>query len=162
MDPRIIDILILIAQHVHGPHPDFTEYEPGRFDSNLDIESVVTSLQEEGYSQGEIDSAVNWFFEQEQARPHFVGKQSTVPPVIGFRLLHPTEQLHISAEAHGFLLQIRQLGIIDDLAVEEVIEHALMTGWPVDLPLMKAVTSSYIFDYSDSNVPVGNWAGFVI
>ncbi len=143
MDHRIIDILVYLAKHFH------TNSFGMAGGTEFDVDIVVNSLQDEGYSQSEIDSALSWYFENEKMRPQFRDKLSLPLETPAIRILHPIERVLISPEAYGFLMQIHQLGLISTNQLESIIDKALSSGWEIDVILVKTIASVVIFDNHD-------------
>ena len=68
------------------------------------------------------------------------------------RRIHVTERAVITPEAHGYLIQLRELGLLDDMEVETAIDRIMMAGFgQVGMQEMKSVIASIMFDYDDSN-----------
>ena len=83
MDHRIIDILVYLAKSFHST-------AIGNGDGlEVDFDGLVVSLQNEGYSQSEIDSALNWYFEN--ALPFFSARTSNNPRSPARRWESPSE-----------------------------------------------------------------------
>lgn len=143
MDHRIIDILVYLAKQFQNNSFGSTK------DTDFNIEFVVESLQDEGYSQTEIDSALSWYFENEKVRPQFHASFVNQNPARALRILHPIERVLINPEAYGFLVQIQQLGLISNDQLELIIDKSLSSGWEIDLPLVKAITSVVLLDTKD-------------
>ncbi|OQY28841.1 MAG: hypothetical protein B6244_06005 [Candidatus Cloacimonetes bacterium 4572_55] len=157
MDHRVIDILVYLANQLRE-----VSIENLSGADQDDMEMLISSLQKEGYSPAEIDSALNWFFENEEKRSQLYDPRIHVQPTKTIRILHPIEKIIIKPEAYGFLLQAHQLGLIRDEQLELIIERALLTGWEVDLNIIKALTSFIIFSYAskDANEIVNKQGAF--
>lgn len=75
-----------------------------------------------------------------------------------FRILHDLETMIISPQAFGYLLQLKELGIFDDLDIEQAIERAMLLGTgTIDSEEMKAI-AAYILAQQSSG---GNGSYFV-
>ena len=158
MDFRIFDILVVIAQQLQSTDVDV---KTEGFDSLL--EGIIANLETQGYSFDEINSAIDWFLDNEIGRPHLLELSNIQQPVTSFRLLDSVERIHISPESYGFLIKIHQLGIIDNTQLEQIIERTVTFENQVDLALIKAITISIIFDRDiEDYLPNDNWAGFVV
>ncbi len=157
MDYRIIDILVYLARQLQqNSFSSTTEVVP-----EFDLGKIVFSLQNEGYSPSEIDSALSWYFENEELRPQWLSSQKQLPLTpTAVRILHPYERTWIRPEAFGFLTQIHQLGLISSLQMESIIEKALGSGWEVDLSLVKTIASTVLFERDEFDF--GDGMGYVI
>jgi uncharacterized protein Smg (DUF494 family) len=68
-----------------------------------------------------------------------------------FRVYHDAERNIIVTEAQGYLLQLRELGLLSDNEMELVIDRIMMSGVPrVSLIEMKDLVASMVFDFDDS------------
>jgi len=60
-------------------------------------------------------------------------------------LLHEIERSVISTKAFGYLIQLRELGIIDEVDFEQVLERAMMLGTTkVDVEDIKSIVASFL------------------
>lgn len=135
MNERVVEILVYIMSEIRGKNPA---------PSKLDV--LSRDLVQRGYTENEISSAFSWLFDhyktdfEELVRNH--------GPMLNnsFRILHDVERMVISPAAHGYLLQLRQLGILDDLELEQIIERAMMVGSPrLDEAEMKSLVATLLF-----------------
>ena len=111
MRERVLAIVSLIAQY-------FLE------DRDLTSEGdLVDELLSIGFESDEIDAAFNWM-ENQAFSP---GESSLIPPARSHRIFSAEENRMLSNEARGFLVRLRSMGIIDDTALEDVIQKALQT-----------------------------------
>ncbi len=46
--------------------------------------------------------------------------------MLGKRILHPRERVHLSKEAQGILYEMLELGVIDEREVEDVLDTLFM------------------------------------
>ncbi|MEE2710741.1 MAG: DUF494 family protein [Gemmatimonadota bacterium] len=117
MSEKIMEILVLLMQHMQD--------EQGHFDDISDVSEILTG---QGYTHQEVTTALSWLFERlhERAEPLI----DTAQPLRSKpnRILHSIEKLVISPEAYGYLIQLRGLGLIDDIQMEMLIERAMLTG----------------------------------
>ncbi len=88
----------------------------------------VKDLQSKGYTQSEITAAISWIYDNVQpGQPDH--RTSSVPREGSRRVFHDAEKAVISTEGQGFLLQLTELGLLDDRDLEQVIERAMMSGY---------------------------------
>ncbi len=108
-------------------------------------------LEQSGYTQTEISNAFSWLFDKlagsEENAQSFSGSSGR-----SYRILHDVERMVISPDAHGYLIQLRELGILTDAALEGVIERAMMSNYPsVGLEEVKSIVCSFVFEKEESN-----------
>lgn len=114
MKEKVVEILIYIMSEIQG-------------DKRLS-EIDLTDLKSRGYTQSEISAAFSWLYENMQ------GSQSNAPlngrAFLGSRrVLHEVEKLALSTESQGYLIQLCELGVLNDRDLETVIERAMMAGY---------------------------------
>lgn len=135
MNERVVEILVYIMKEIHS-----TENGIGK----LDLLSEELVLK--GYTENEISSAFSWFFDK--IKDSFDELVKNTGPTLpnSFRVLHEVEKMIIVPEAHGYLIQLKELGIVDETEMEQMIERALMLGTSrVALEDMKAIVASSLF-----------------
>ena len=86
------------------------------------------ALRTQGYTQSEITDAFAWLYDVFQegypspGRPAEASRGSR-------RILHEAEKLMFSTESQGYLIQLAELGLLDDRDIEIVIERAMIGGY---------------------------------
>lgn len=140
MKERIFGIVNLIVNHI-------LENDDPEHNKN----NVMETLVSKGYNPNEIIDAFTWIrsfavnlyndmqFDKFHHKPH------------AFRILGEEERIRFTVEAWGFLIKLRELGIIDDPLREEIINKALLIiDDEVDLDDIMIVASLSIFRHSYS------------
>lgn len=137
MDERLVEIIISIVDRLVDKSV-----------ASKTVESLTHTLIAEGYSIGEINTAFMWlyhtvdesFFEEGTVLPDY-GIKSTL------RMLNDFERSLITPQAYGYILQLSQLGMLDDLQIEELIERAIYTCVEtVELNDVKRIVPSIILE----------------
>jgi uncharacterized protein Smg (DUF494 family) len=114
MKERIVEILMYIMSEMQ---------------SNKGIADIdFGDLKEKGYSQSEISAAFSWLYDN--IRQNDIGASHEGTPIAGSRrVLHEVEKQMLSTEAQGYLIQLRELGLLDDRDLELVIERVVLSGF---------------------------------
>ena len=142
MQERIVEILMYVLNEAHR-----TKKPPGEID--------VTSLVQRGFTQQEIVTAFAWLNDR---------LSTSAKPIEGaptrheesFRVLHPAERFVISAEAFGYLIQLRQLNIVSAAELELIIERSMLSGFEqLTVDEIKAIAASVVFDPDRNESPRG-------
>ena len=137
MDERLVDIIIAIVDRLVD-----------RDTESDTVEGLTLSLVTDGYSITEINTAFMWlyhtvdesFFDDGRLLPHGRTKST-------LRMLNEFEKSMITTQAYGYILQLSQLGLLDDLQIEELIERAIYTcGESVELNDLKRLVPSIILE----------------
>ncbi len=104
-------------------------------------------LTDNGYTESEITNAVTWVLEKVSSE---VESKKELPVQHSYRILHDFEKLTISPEAYGYLIQLRELDLINDMEMEQVIDKAMLADLsPVTLATMKEIVAETIFRPAD-------------
>lgn len=136
MKERVLAIVNLIAQYIMDDD-----------EMALNEQEIVEELLTVGFEAEEISAAFSWMenMSQEQA-----GRDNDFQPQTGIRIFTEEEKMAISSEGRGFLLRLQQLGILQPLQKEEIIDRLVyMSEEPADLEEVKTVTALTLF--ADTN-----------
>jgi Smg protein len=128
---RVLAIVTLIAQYVMTDREQLTESD------------LVEELMAEGFDAEEIDAAFRWMEDLSHSPCRQNDDALQIPTHRVFTL---EEAWGLSAEARGFLIRLRTLGILDDDAEEEIIDRALQIAEDeITLKEIKALTALVLF-----------------
>lgn len=126
----------------------FENYMDGSVSLNADQGTVVTELEQAGFSQHEIDRALDWldglnrFQETVQAGPQLT------PHAV--RHFLPEECERLGVEERGFLLYLEQLSVLDAMTREIVIDRLMaLDRRELDLGRVKWVVLIALFNQPD-------------
>jgi uncharacterized protein Smg (DUF494 family) len=141
MQERIIEIIVYLVNEMRN------NKSLGEID--------VKVLEEGGFTQAEISSAFSWLFDKlavsNQVLPHVDHQVNR-----SYRILHEVEKMVITPEAQGYLIQLRELGILDDVTLETVIDRAMMSGYSkIGLDETRIIVASLVFEKDDQK-RIGN------
>jgi len=108
------------------------------------LNEIDEELLHRGYSSAEIEQALFWM--SSQWKPlDAVELGSFDRPV--FRVLSPWEALNVDAEAHGYLLRLQNLGIINPDQFEKIMSRILPFGPDkIQLSEIKALAGMVVFN----------------
>ena len=116
MDQRIVEILMYVIGEIQS-----------RRIRPEEIEGISDDLVQRGFSQREVATAISLFADRlngEVRRTHVASPSG----VHAHRVLHDVERQYVAADAHGYLIQMTHLGILDQADVEEIIERCMLLG----------------------------------
>ena len=142
MDQRIVEILIYLIGEIQSRRLNIDE-----------VEVISDDLVKRGFTENEISTAITYLFDRIQKR-EFLWKSENQQTYWQFseRVLHDVERMVLTTEAYGHLLQLKHLGLIDAMELEQIIERALLMGTTrVSLDDIKIIVASYLFDYDATN-----------
>jgi uncharacterized protein Smg (DUF494 family) len=107
-------------------------------------------LADRGYTQTEISTAFSWLFDKINLGEHiFLEEDATSSH--SHRILHEVEKMVISPEAYGYLIQLREIGLVDEADIELIIDRVMISGFSkVSVDDMKTVVATVMFDFEDS------------
>ncbi len=116
MDDRTSRLLMQMIERILA--------EPGSVE---DMDSLVEYLSMLGFTSTEVGHAMGWLLsaraDVDESSPHRVGHAPR-----SIRVLHESESCLLTTKAQGYLIQLRELGVLDDVMVEKVIQAALVGG----------------------------------
>jgi uncharacterized protein Smg (DUF494 family) len=116
MDQRIVEILMYVIGEIQSRRIKVEE-----------IEGISDELVQRGFSQREVATAISLFADRlagESKRTQFGDPLSRH----SHRVLHEIERQYISPEAHGYLIQMTHLDILQLADVEEIVERCMLMG----------------------------------
>lgn len=129
---RLMDLVVLVAEMSQKNDKSFKE---------LDKELIHL-----GYSVEEIEQALFWI--SSQWKP-IDPKERASYERPAFRVLSPWESTCLDGEAHGYLLRLQNLGIIDDDQFERIMNRLLPFGGErLQMSDIKSLAGSVIFNLS--------------
>jgi uncharacterized protein Smg (DUF494 family) len=113
-------------------------------------EEDMQKLIKLGYSENEINAAFSWIYSKFYTNKKLF--ESNNPNSDSKRFLNSTEQNIITPEAYGYLIQLNEMGLIDNTDIDLILERILATNYNyIDKEDMKSITASYIIDIEEMN-----------
>ena len=126
----------------------FENYMDGSVALNTDQATVVTELEQVGFSRGEIGLALDWLEGLNRTQETvFAG-----PPLTPHAIRHYSQEEceRLSIESRGFLLYLEQMGILDPMTREVVVDRIMaLDARDVDLGGIKWVVLIALFNQPD-------------
>jgi uncharacterized protein Smg (DUF494 family) len=114
MKDRVVEILVFLMSEMQ---------------ENKSLHEVdLSELRDRGYTTSEISAAFSWLYENsrtdrmESIRSGKAGAGSR-------RIFHDAEKTVLSTPAQGYIIQLNELGLIDDREVEIVLDRAMSSGY---------------------------------
>jgi uncharacterized protein Smg (DUF494 family) len=131
MKEKVVELLIFIMSDMH---------ENKRL-SEIDM----SDLRGKGYTQSEISAAITWLFDNMPSSGgdllHGVARRRG-----SWRVLHEAEKIVLSTESQGYLIQLAELGLLDEREMETVIERAMVAGFEqLSVMEVQEIVASVIF-----------------
>ena len=110
----------------------------------------VDSLAEQGYSDSEINTAFAWIYSKLDEGELLFKDESEVSK--SHRLFNPVESKIFTVDAKGYLLLLRELGLLNDLDIDLVIERVLLSGYQrIDTNELKKFIATIILDLGNKS-----------
>jgi uncharacterized protein Smg (DUF494 family) len=142
---RILEIVFYLVQYVRSHDGTLAH-----------LDDISRSLKNLGFTDSEISSAYGWFLEEVQSRGEkfiFSNDIGKIAP----RVFSELERQQIVTEAQGYLIQLYQMGLLNEDDFEQVVERALMMSPDkIDLEAMKMLASTVLFGSVAPNLDL-NW-----
>jgi Smg protein len=114
MKERVVEILVYLMH----------EIQDDRQLADVDL----GELRERGYTAGEISAAYTWLHESmsggaaDRRRPAPSRSDSR-------RHFHEVERTVLTPAAQGYLIDLREVGLLTDADVETIVERAMVSGY---------------------------------
>ncbi len=141
MNERVVEILILIMSEIKRNRKN-----------GKNLEVLSKDLIQRGYTENEISSAFSWLLNRLNSESEELVENQRPTSNRSFRLLHEIERSIISTEAYGYIIQLKELGIIDEMDVEQTLERAMMLGTSqVGVSDIKSIVASILFNPENFN-----------
>lgn len=138
MRERVLAIVTILARYFLEERNLISETE------------LVEELLSVGFDEDEIDAAFNWMQGLSPASDAPVEQKQLA--TYNQRIFTPEERRLLSDDARGFLIRLRNLGILDDDAQEEIIERAFqLEDEDISLKEIKVMTALSLFARSNAD-----------
>lgn len=138
MKTDVLDVLMYIFERFQDQ--DFVVVE--------EAGKLSSELTEVGFSDGEIDSALDWIDGLVDLREQASGAElDSGKAQFSNRIFTDEERVVLSTQAQGFLYHLQNLGVLDSASREAVIERIMALEIEgVDLEQVKWVTMMVMFN----------------
>lgn len=135
MKENVLDVLMYLFEN-------YMDIEEGAEPSQ---DSLQTELTAAGFEQTEIDKAFNWLEGLSDLRER--APQIAANTIRSSRLYHPEEAKRLDLQCQGFLLSLEQLGIIDGVGRELIIDRVMALDTDeIDLEQVKWIVLLVLFN----------------
>jgi uncharacterized protein Smg (DUF494 family) len=151
MQERVLEVLVYLIG-------EFNQQQG----SLNDINALSQGLVGLGYTENEINTAFSWLAERLRAQSTAISSDEGMEEAAsGHRMLHDVERLILTPKAYGYLIQLKELGLIDAFQMEAIIERAMLMGSKnVTEEDIKALASSVLFESEGMAAPTGGYTMF--
>lgn len=135
MKEDVLDVLMYL----------FENYMDDESTLEADADSLRSQLREAGFLQSEISKAFTWLEDLAAAQANHAGQGLSAGH--SMRVFCPQEEKRIDLESRGFLVFLQQMGVLDEVSRELVIDRimALETA-EVDVDQVKWVVLMVLFN----------------
>ena len=137
MRERVLAIVTILARYFLEDRDFLSETE------------LVEELLSVGFDADEIDAAFSWMQGLTSATSD---RESGFQPTLTQRIFTAEECRVLTPSARGFLVRLRSLGLLDDIAQEEIIDRAFQFGEEtVSIKEIKVITALTLFARSNED-----------
>lgn len=107
-------------------------------------------------SKSEASAAYSWIMQNVESGQ--LSSEARKKHSKQLRILHAAERTIISTEAYGYLIELFNIGIIDQNDMERIIENAMMNNFEkIGIDRIKEMVAKLVFGTGDSNKPGGTY-----
>ncbi|HET9136003.1 MAG TPA: DUF494 family protein [Candidatus Kapabacteria bacterium] len=137
-------------------------YLAGEMRRNKQLADIdLSKLTARGFSESEVSTAFTWLVDKIMV----AGIQAELSPVAGerpfdtkgrepFRMFNEMELVMLEPEARGYLIQLRELGLLKDSEMEVLVDRLWMLGAQnISLEEVRDFAGRIIFDFNDATRP---------
>ncbi|MFQ5510358.1 MAG: DUF494 family protein [Candidatus Krumholzibacteriia bacterium] len=136
MVDRLMDLVVLVAE--------FSQHK-GKSLKELDKELIHL-----GYSTEEIQEALSWITSLWRPIEHGGGTGGERPV---FRILAPWEAMTLDSGAHGYLLRLQNLGLLDEVQFERIMKRMVpYAGERMHVSDVKALAGRVLFNVDAEDI----------
>ena len=140
MNKRFLDVLTFVINEI--------QMNP---QSDLDLQTLVDILEDEGFSQDEISSAMSWLMNNGESLDRIATGYASHFPRPVWRTLNEREQEAISPKAYSYLFHLREINVLSDDKMEKVIDRAVnLRLLQMNVEDMKDLIAAVVLDFEDS------------
>ncbi|MFZ5433440.1 MAG: DUF494 family protein [Calditrichota bacterium] len=134
MDQRLVEILMYVIGELQSRRIRVEE-----------IEGISDELMQQGFSQREVATAISVFADRLGESKRTLVASPMNPHA--HRVLHEIERQYVSPEAHGYLIEMTNIGILDFVDIEEIVERCMLMGnLSVGDDEMKMLVASHLLE----------------
>ena len=140
MDKRFLDVLTFVLNEIRENN-----------DGDIDLQAVVDILEDEGFSEDEISSAMSWIMDHGEQLDRITTEHRGAYPRPVWRSLNEIEQATISPNAYSYLFHLREQNILSDDSMEKVIDRAVsLRLMQITVEDMKDLIAAVVLNFEDS------------
>lgn len=137
MKEDVLDVLMYLFENYMDDDDDTT--------MDLDPETLKHHLSEAGFLNTEINKAFTWLEDLAVMQEH--GGTHSVLASRSIRVYNPIEEAKLRVECRGFLLFLEQMGVLNSISRELVIDRIMALESPdIDLDEVKWVVLMVLFN----------------
>lgn len=141
MQEKVIEIIVLILN----------EMRHSKQINEIDLKK----LNKDGYTDAEINTAFAWIFSKIDTGEKIFDE--TAGSSKSHRVFHDAEKNILTTDARGYLIQMKELGIISDSDKETIIDKIFLAGYQkAGIDEIKLILSTILFDSDDRSNSVNH------
>lgn len=123
----------------------FENYMDGNVTLKADNSAIAVELEKIGFERYEIDRALSWLDGLIQIQTAVAAGPALTPQAL--RHYTPEESERLGVEGRGFLLFLEQIGILDPVTREVVIDRVMaLEAREIDVPRIRWVVLMVLFN----------------
>lgn len=141
MQEKVIEIIVLILNEMRN----------SKQINDIDLKK----LNKDGYTDAEINTAFAWIFSKIDTGEKILDE--TTGSSKSHRVFHNAEKNILTTDAMGYLIQMKELGIISDSDKETIIDKIFLAGYQkAGIDEIKLILSTMLFDSDDRSNSVNH------
>jgi len=107
MQERILELIIYLMEELNADQT-----------IGYEVDFITSELKRKGFSEYEIGIALSWVLEKvsDEYKEESIDNDA-------FRMLSASEKFSLSPEVHGYLISLKQIQLINNTDLENIIQH---------------------------------------
>lgn len=140
MNKRFLDVLTFVINEIRE-----------QTEGDIDLQAVIDILEDEGFSEDEISSAMSWLMHHGENLDRITTTHISAFPRPLWRSLNDVERDAISPKAFSYLFHLRDLNVLTDDNMEKIIDRAVgLRLFQMNVDEMKDLIAAIVLNFEDS------------
>ena len=149
MQEKILEIVVYLVNRLSDHQASINSFD----EMSADLRSM-------GFTDHEISSAYDWLLKHYEDYPDSFAVPEGESNTKAVRILSDMERQIVAPEAYGYLIQLRQLGLLSTEQMEMILDRcALFMNEPIGLAEIKILVSVALFEAGSAEFPYSIWVG---
>ncbi|RPI01571.1 MAG: DUF494 family protein [Calditrichaeota bacterium] len=140
MNKRFLDVLTFVINEIRD-----------QSEGDIDLQAVFDILEDEGFTQDEITTAMSWIMSHGENLDRITTSHAAPFSRPMWRSLNDVEREAISPDAFSYLFRLRELNLVTDDIMENIIDRAVsLRLYQMNVEEMMDLIAAVVLNFEDS------------